>query len=272
MNNSKRGRPYSYPDALMYFAGMLHRYLQLGYRQIKGLLLAIKEREAKLKVPDYSTINRRFNSLQISIKPKLNSEQELWLAVDATGISVTNRGEWLRKIHRNGRIAECKGFLKIHVAIDVKSKQIVSLEVTRESVADIKKLAKLLAGAVENTGTAISRVYGDTAYDSYETFEALEQAGIEPVICIRSNAARTPPPDTFRNRRRGIARARYKYAAEQLADRAAWKKDKHYCLQWHAECFFSVLKRCYGKHVMARSYKNMQQELLFKALLYNMLQ
>jgi len=30
----------------------------------------------------------------------------------------------MRKVHRKGKITECKGFLKIHVAVDVETKEV----------------------------------------------------------------------------------------------------------------------------------------------------
>ena len=270
MNNNKVGRPYEYPNGLIEYAGALHCFMHLGYRQVKGILLAIQEKEPLLRVPDYSTICRRFNRLKTRIRPRVG-ENKLWIAVDSSGMCVTNRGEWMRKMHRKGRITECKGFLKVHIAVDVRSKQIVALEVTRENVADNRMFAPLLIQSIENTNKDIDKVFGDMGYDSYINFEICEEAGIEPVIMVRRNSAMQPPPDSFRNRRRKVYRARYKYAREQLQNIEKWKKEKGYGHRWIAESVFSALKRCYGKHVMARKFENMQQELLFKIFLYNQL-
>ena len=43
-----------------------------------------------------------------------------------------------------------KGYLKIHVAVDIKNKKIISLEVTSEEVHDGKMLNKLVDNASEN--------------------------------------------------------------------------------------------------------------------------
>jgi hypothetical protein len=85
-------------------------------------------------IPDYSTINRRVNKVDV----KINEEylgNDIVIALDSTGIKVTNRGNWMR--HKwNVR----KGYLKIHVAVDIKKKKIISLEVTSEEVHDSTKL------------------------------------------------------------------------------------------------------------------------------------
>jgi hypothetical protein len=57
------------------------------------------------------------------------------IAVDSTGIKVTNRGQWMQdKLNVKNK----KGYLKIHVVVDIKTKQILALEVTDEKVHDSK--------------------------------------------------------------------------------------------------------------------------------------
>jgi hypothetical protein len=57
----------------------------------------------------------------IKIHEKLGND--IFIALDSTGIKVANRGKWMRhKWHVR------KGYLKIHVAVDIKKKRILSLE------------------------------------------------------------------------------------------------------------------------------------------------
>ena len=91
--------------------------------------------------------------------------------LDSPGIKVTNRGECLP--HKwNVR----KGYLKIHVAIDIKKKKIVSL-VTSEEVYDGSRLKKLVDNASENND--VKKVIADGAYDSKENFRYLFDNEIE---------------------------------------------------------------------------------------------
>ena len=174
MNDGKVGRPFEYPTGLIEYAGALHCFMRLGYRQVKGILLAIEKKEPRLKAADYSTICRRFNRLETKIRPRTTGNRGLWIAIDASGISVTNRGEWMRKIHRKGKITECKGFLKIHVAIDVESKEVVALEVTREHVGDNTEFDTLLVDSIQNTGRRLAGVIADGSYDTYNNFKKCE--------------------------------------------------------------------------------------------------
>ncbi len=63
-----------------------------------------------------------------------------------------------------------KGYLKIHVvAVDIKKKKIVSLDVTSEEVhEDGTMLKRLVYNASENND--VKRVIADGAYDSKENF------------------------------------------------------------------------------------------------------
>jgi hypothetical protein len=45
-------------------------------------------------IPDYSTISRRVNRLDIKINEKLGND--IVIALDGTGIKVANLGEWMR--------------------------------------------------------------------------------------------------------------------------------------------------------------------------------
>ena len=74
-------------------------------------------------------------------KVKEFEEKYIVVAIDSTGIKVTNRGQWMRD-KWNIR----KGYLKTHVAVNVKTKKILSMKVTDEQVHD----SKALSGLIEN--------------------------------------------------------------------------------------------------------------------------
>ena len=272
LNSGKVGSPFKYPEGLMKYAGLLHCYMRLGFRQVKGIFIAINKEEPRLKVPAYSQICRRFNKLPVKINPKksVSQEKELFIAIDASGQSVTNRGEWLRKIHKKGKIEECKGFIKIHVAVNIENNEVLAIEITRENVGDNKKFKDLIQGSIQNTGKPIEQTNADSGYDSKNNFEMLEEMGIKPVIRIKDNADISPPPPDFIHRNRPEP-VRKKYARIQLADRKKWKEDNKYGLRWIVESFFSSFKRRFGTYVTAKKYENKQHELLFKTQLHNQL-
>jgi len=108
-------------------------------------------------IPDYITISRRINRLDIRIDQRVGND--IVIALDCTGIKVSNRGEWMRHKWNVKR-----GYLKIHLAVDIRKKKVVSLEVTSEDVHDGRMLKKLVEHASENND--IIRVLADGAYDN----------------------------------------------------------------------------------------------------------
>jgi hypothetical protein len=94
---------------------------------------------------------------------------------------MANRGEWMRhKWHVR------KAYLKIHVAVDIKKKRILSLEVTSEEVHDSKMLKKLIDIASEHNKT--KRVLADGMYDTNNNFRYLSKNHIKPGIRTRRNS------------------------------------------------------------------------------------
>jgi len=75
---------------------------------------------------DYSTICKRLKKLNIQL-PKEGLGGDLIVAIDSTGMKVTNRGEWIRHKWKTS-----KGWIKVHIAVDVKTKKLLALEITDE--------------------------------------------------------------------------------------------------------------------------------------------
>src|SRR6185312_3687010 len=153
MNQGKiGGEPFHYPNTfLLLLLGYAKAHFHLPYRQTKG----IAQGHAKGKVPsipDFTTISRRINKLDIKIKEdnkdKEFEDQYIIIAIDSTGIKVTNRGQWMQDKWnlKNNK----KGYLKIHVAVNVKTKKILSMKVTDEHVHDTKALPELVNGVMKS--------------------------------------------------------------------------------------------------------------------------
>jgi len=81
--------------------------------------------------PSYSQICiRRINKLDFASNRLDDNEYDsIVIALDSTGIKITNRGQWMQEKWniRNKK----KGYLKIHIAVNIKTKEILAfLEVT----------------------------------------------------------------------------------------------------------------------------------------------
>jgi len=134
-----------------------------------------------------------------------------------------------------------KRYVKLHFAVDVESKEVVTMTISTDDVHDVAALPGL-AKEAEKHGR-VKEALGDGAYDSGDVFTRPDARCIDPVIKPERNSRRdTPSP----------ARRR---AVRQFLDlgHEAWAKLKGYGRRWMAETAFSTFKRLFGGHSMARS-------------------
>jgi hypothetical protein len=186
MNKNKEGKPFTFPNSFILAIGYIRYSFHLPYRQTEGIIKATGKRLPSS--PSYSHICKRINRLNIDIeKDKMDDDyDDLILAIDSTGIKITNRGQWMDE---KWNVQNRKGFLKIHVAVDIKTKEILALEVTDEKVHDGKILKKLVNNVLDNQGkNKIKSVLADGAYDSNNNFRYLEKKEIIPGIKVRKNS------------------------------------------------------------------------------------
>src|SRR6476619_5381752 len=258
MNKGKEGANYHYPNSLILLLATVHAYL-LPYRQLEGFLRTMSKHIKKLKemVPDFTTIWWRIVKKKINLDPKINLERDdIIIAVDSTGIKVTNRGQWILDKWKKKR--KRKGFIKIHVAVNTKTKKIVSMEVTKENIHDGKMLKGLVHNASKNNN--IQKVLADGAYDSKYNFRCLGELNITPAIKVRKNSS-------IKNNINCIPRKLS--VLEQFKDMKRWKKKHKYGMRWIVESVFSSIKRTFGEHVSSIKCNNIVNELMLKASIYN---
>lgn len=252
MNKGKEGAKYHYPNSLIWLLATVHACL-LPYRQLEGFLNVMSVHIDRLKVPDYTTMWWRVARVKVVLNPEVDPEKDVTIAVDSTGIKVTNRGEWIREKWNKQKK---RGFIKIHVAVDTKTKKILSMRVTKENMSD----GRMLKPLVRTVPSTIDKVLADGAYDSKDNFRFLDKAGIEPVIKVRKNASVLHS--------RGCM-PRKLVVVEQLQDVKSWKRRHGYGMRWMAESAFSSMKRTFGEHVRSVRWNNIVNELLLKASVYN---
>ena len=252
MNDGKEGARFRYPEAFMRLLAYVHVLFHLPFRQEEGFVNALSKHVEGLKVPDYTTIWERTNKLDMELEG-VNTDDAISVAIDSSGIKVSNSGDWMRKKWKVKR-----GYLKIHLAVDAKSKQAVSMEVTEETISAGSQTESLVQEAMSKND--VERVYGDGAYDSRANFNLLAANGIDPVIKVRKNASR---------KAKGSYARKISVIAQQT-DLDAWKKEKEYGDRWAVEGAFSSIKRIFGEYVSAKKFVNMAKEMTTKISLYNL--
>ena len=262
MNEGKEGRKFVYPDSFIELLGYMRAYFHLPYRQTEGVVRAHAENIIP-SIPDYSNISRRINRLNIKISDDDANKSSLHddyfvIAIDSTGIKVSNRGEWIRHKWNVKR-----GYLKIHLAVDIKKKRILSLHVTSEQVHDGKVLPVLIDDITIKQNKIVDSVIADGTYDSNKNFQYLSFKGIKPAaIKVRKNSRCRKTNHYLRNKM-------VKMQKNNLQD---WKVSVNYGQRWIVETIFSCIKRMFGEYVTATRFENMIKEMILKASLYNWFQ
>lgn len=254
LNVHKEGARFKYPASLIQFCSVLKVVFHLGFRQEQGFLQAMQKWILIPAVPSYSQINRRMNELGIDIVDSLvNPEDGQIIAIDSSGIKLYNSGEWIREKHHKR-----KPFLKLHVAVNVKTKQVVGLEITEDSVGDQRCALSLVDKARELA--PISKALLDGIYDVHKIWKGLEKRGIRPVIRLRTNAS----PNGL-----GV-RARRVRERKKIGEKALHKK-YGYGQRWQVETWYSSYKRRFGEHCYSTKPENVISEILLKTKLCNQL-
>jgi len=251
-NQRKVGAPFRYPEAFMRLLAYLHVLFHLPFRQEEGFVKSLSKYVDGLKPPDWSTIWERTKSLDMKLDG-VRTDEPISVAIDSSGIKVSNSGDWMRKKWKVKR-----GYLKIHLAVDARSKQAVSMQVTEETVSDGSQTESLVLEAVAKND--VERAYADGAYDRRASFNLLESIGIDPVIKVRKNASRKAKGSY----------ARKESVIAQQTDFEGWKEEKHYGDRWVVEGAYSVIKRIFGEYVSAKKFVNMAKEMATKVSLYNL--
>jgi hypothetical protein len=251
MNTRKEGARYRYPESFIKLLAVVHAYV-LPYRQLEGFMRGLGQYVDGLKALDYTTIWWRVAKMKVDLVSSVDLDKDVTIAVDSSGIKVTNRGEW---IHKKWRLQ--RGFIKVHIAVDTKTKQILSIEVTKEDVGDGRMLRYLVNGS--SSRARLSGVIADGAYDSKSNFRMLADLGVDPLIRVRRNAS-------FKG---GGCMPRKFAVVEQLGN-PDWLKEKGYGYRWMVESAFSSIKRIFGEYICAVKWPNIVKELLLKASIYNL--
>jgi hypothetical protein len=141
MNKDKMGKPFLFPNSFILAIGYIRYSFHLPYRQTEGIIKAIGKNLPE-KPPSYGHICKRINNLDINITNDNTADDDyIIIAIDGTGIKVINRGQW---ISEKWNVQNRKGYLKIHVAVNIRTKEILALEVTDEKIHDGKMLKTLV--------------------------------------------------------------------------------------------------------------------------------
>ena len=253
----RRGRPLEFANGLIELLLLIKIHHKLTYRSLEGftrsLFILMK---SALRVPTYSLVCKRAKALCLHL-PKLSSRRPSTIIVDATGIKVLGEGEWKVKVHGKGRPRK---WIKLHVAIDANTQEIVGEVSTESSVGDGTAFFTVF-GQIQHR---VRTVIGDGSYDGREIRQAIRE---------RRGRALVPPPkhavcsgdDSDRDRAVRDIRA----LGGDLVAKSIWGKFTGYSRRALVETTFSRYKKLFGERAFSRTRERQVVENRLKCVLLN---
>ena len=247
------GRPQQFSDPLIMMLMMTKIHYHLTYRALQGFAESISKLGKKtFAVPTYSLICRRAKFLKL---PKLSSCKPQIVALDASGIKIYGEGEWKVKIHGQSKRRK---WIKVHIAVDPKTGEIVAQTTTKSNVHDGKVTQNLLDQVHESVGLVLA----DGAYDGQNSRKAIKNKKAKALI---------PPPKNARIRgkdpNRDDAIRIIRGLGGDVQARSLWGKLTGYNQRSLVETTFSRMKGLFGSRLFSKTTERQKVENFLRCLI-----
>lgn len=252
----RKGRPLEFSDQLILTLLMIKIHYKMPYRMLEGFTRFFFGQLKKTKVPTYSLTCKRAKGLCTKL-PKLSSCRPRNVIVDATGIKVQGEGEWKVKVHGKGRPRK---WIKLHVAIDERTQEIVGEISTDASIDDGRAFPLVM----DQLPSRPKNVIGDGAYDDRDIRDLIRKRGGKALIPPPSNAV-CHGRDLERDRAVEAIRA---FGGDKLA-KSIWGKLSGYSRRALVETTFSRYKKMFGERAFSRTQERIVLENRLKCVLLN---
>ncbi|WP_027681781.1 IS5 family transposase [Rhizobium leguminosarum] len=246
------GQP-KYSDLAMTLCLTLRVVYGLPLRQTHGLMRSVAALMGfDIAVPDFSTFSRRSKGLVLpSVKPRTRTSGPVHLVVDSTGLKILGESEWLENKHKTK--AKRKRWRKLHLGLDLVSREIVCSDLTADDVGD----PTALPGLLDQTGGPADKFIADGAYDGAPTRDLLaERFGEIVEIIIPPPKTAVPSPQSVL-----VPSVRDRHIAEiRTKGRMAWQKSNGYNKRSRVETQMGRWKAVIGPKLKARHFDNQKTE------------
>ena len=258
MNKGKVGAPFQYPYSYIEFVAFLKVGFKIPYRTVQGIVRGLSE-YLRIEEMHFTHIRRRILKIKPSVRNlgfegEEDDDKPITLIVDASGLTISKKGDYIEEKW----IREKKEFVKLHTAVDEKSKKVISFRITKGNVHDTKKFGPLVKESAKRHD--VDKVYGDKAYDNRKNFNILDDMNAEPAISIRKNASTSS---------KGCPLRRDEVFLVKKLGYEGWKQLKDTGKRWIAEIVFSSIKRVLGKDLLSKKFSAQKVEAGLKVMLYN---
>lgn len=219
---------------------------KLGYRRVSNLL-----RLLGLKVPSYSALAKMFKRLHWKIWQKIlkttNTQKLNIVAIDGSGMSRPLPSPYYyRRIDKPYPIEIP---LKLSIAVDTKTKKILSLRLRAKYTHDIKDAKNLIRNLPSNP----KRIVADKGYDARWIHDYCHERDISSMIPIRI-----------------WGKPRFKNYSLRMLSAKKFKK-RIYHRREMVESIFSAIKRKFGASVSSLSAHTMKAEMYCRAIAHNII-
>jgi hypothetical protein len=256
-NCHKNGRPQEFSDPLITMLMMVKVNFRLTYRTLEGFMKYLSSlHNWECSIPSYSLICKRATFIKDAL-PKLSKCASATVLIDATGAKVLGEGEWKVKIH--GKQKRRK-WIKIHIAIDAKTQEIVAEATTESNVAD-STVTETLLNQIQGS---IKITMADGAYDHAPARDAIRKRGSKALI---------PPPKNASYKWTGSERDVSICIIEGLGGgkegRLLWGKLTGYSVRALVESTFSRMKRIFGDRLFSKIPAKQAIENRLRCLILN---
>jgi hypothetical protein len=270
--NSKQGRGgvREYTDKMYEFLLTVKIMLRLPWRATTGFANGLLKKAfpfEEIKIPDYAHASRASGRLKLKIKqylPSLASGMEL--AFDSTGVNVYTTSGWhQRKYGKDSLHHKREQWKKIHIAMDLDTMQIMSVEYTNSNVNDCEVIKDMCNKIIDK----VRSVRADGAYDTQEFYKIINDWGAKAMI---------PPARTSKGQ--DELKHRPKCKKEYLMQRdeiikmireygnfddglKSWKVNSGYHRRSLIEACMFRLKRIFGFYLQQKTEQGRKNEVLF---------
>ena len=221
----KPGRQRKYSNHAIETAVTLGQVYHLASRQSEGLLRSLFALlNLDNDVPDHTTISRRKAKLGKVSFYQNKQKTPLRILIDSSGLTV-HVGQ-LRKPPKS------RDYRKLHLCVEEETGDVVACELTSKRARDSSRVPSLVA----QLDRPIASVRADTAYDTSDVYEALEnhRAHRSPRVLIppRKGARIASESASTRQRNRNIR-------AQARLGKRKWHRESGYSKRSKAETTFS---------------------------------
>lgn len=245
----------------MIFSTIYKVYSQMSSRRFSSDLKDAETKGYINEAAHYSSLNRYmekesltpyFEALVQQTSAPLAALEDNF-AVDSTGLGISNSVAWSRAKYHDQKMLKVKNWVKVHVAVGIKTGIISGIEITDKTGHDGAQFVSLLDQTQRNF--TVKEISADPAYSSKRNLFYATMNQMEPFIPFKDNTANTAS---------GTWGRLYHYFQFNRVEFL-----KGYGKRNNVEAAFGALKAKFGSTLKSRNREAQKNEALCKVICYN---